>query len=776
MGKSWLCACVGAALLLGGCQTAHRNRPAAPVAPEPELSAAPAILPLRSPPADWIPIDIIDPGEVLLSEVEILYQKGLDSYRQGELKAARENFDRALTHLLQSPVDIASDERLSTAFDRLVEDVHALELAALENGDGLAPQKYESAPIEELAEQTFSDEPTRDSQIDERIRNLQSDLPVVSHQAVKRLVTYFQGDGRPFIEKVLKRAGRYRPMISRILREEGMPQDLIYLSAAESGLNPFALSRAGAKGLWQFMPYEGRKYGLRIDSWLDERENPEKSTRAAASYLRYLHEQTGDWLLAMAAYNGGIGRVRRGLRRTRRKDFWELYRRRMLPRETRNYVPIILATILIAKEPWAYGFHVVPDDPLSFDEVPVGAPIDLRLVAQIVDRPVKELIDTNPGLLRWATPLNDPLFVLKLPPGDGDKFRKGVQRIPEKQRLWWRLHKVQGKDTVPAVARKYKISAARLARANSLTPDAPLELGTKLVLPLSPGQEVALRHGRTRLVRYRIRRGDSLGRIARRFRVSVRQIQRWNGMRGSRIIAGRSLRLYVPYSGSARTRTRSAPVRTQGTGQLVRYRIRPGDSLSTIAERYKVSLSQLRRWNGMRGSRIIAGRTLRVYLPSRGRTATSASRSGSAPGNQANGSGRLVRYRVRRGDSLTGIAERFKVTVAQLRRWNGIRGSRIIAGRSLRVYIPSSGSSNAGQSYVEPKARAGTPSNGAVRLVRYRVQRGDSLWEIAERFNVTPKQIQNWNGIRGSRINAGRTLRLHVPARRASAGSSEKGN
>ena len=375
----------------------------------------------------------------------------------------------------------------------------------------------------------------------------------------------------------------------------------------------------------------------------------------------------------------------------------------MLPRETRNYVPIILATILIAKEPWAYGFHVVPDDPLSFDEVPVGAPIDLRLVAQIVDRPVKELIDTNPGLLRWATPLNDPLFVLKLPPGDGDKFRKGVQRIPEKQRLWWRLHKVQGKDTVPAVARKYKISAARLARANSLTPDAPLELGTKLVLPLSPGQEVALRHGRTRLVRYRIRRGDSLGRIARRFRVSVRQIQRWNGMRGSRIIAGRSLRLYVPYSGSARTRTRSAPVRTQGTGQLVRYRIRPGDSLSTIAERYKVSLSQLRRWNG-------------------------------------------------------------------------IRGSRIIAGRSLRVYIPSSGSSNAGQSSVEPKARAGTPSNGAVRLVRYRVQRGDSLWEIAERFNVTPKQIQNWNGIRGSRINAGRTLRLHVPARRASAGSSEKGN
>ena len=775
MGKSWLCAWVGAALLLGSCQTAHKNRPAAPVAPEPELSTL-ASLPLSVAPTAWIPLNIVDEEELLLSEVEILYQNGLDFYRRGRLSAARESFDRALTHFLQSRVDIASDERLSSAFEGLVEDVHALELASLENGDGMAPQKYESAPIEELAEQTFSDEPTPDAQIDERIRNLQSDLPVVPHRAVKRLITYFQGDGRPFIEKVLTRAGRYRPMIARILREEGMPQDLIYLSAAESGLNPFALSRAGAKGLWQFMPYEGRKYGLRIDSWLDERENPEKSTRAAAGYLRYLHEVTGDWLLAMAAYNGGIGRVRRGIRRTGRKSFWELYRRRLLPRETRNYVPIILATIVIAKEPWAYGFHVVPDDPLSFDEVPVGAPIDLRLVAQIVDRPVKELINANPGLLRWATPLNDPGYVLKLPPGDGDKFLEAVQRIPEKQRLWWRLHKVQDKDTISVVAKRYRISAATLTEANSLTPDAPLGLGTKLVLPLSPGQEVALRHGRTRLVRYRIRRGDSLGRIARRFRVSVRQIQRWNGIRGSRIIAGRRLRLYVPYSRSAGTRTRSAPVRSRGKGQLVRYRIRPGDSLSTIAERFKVSASQLRRWNGLRGSRIMAGRTLRVYLPSRGGTATSASRSASTSRNRANGPGRLVRYRVRRGDSLIGIAERFNVTVAQLRRWNRIRGSRIIAGRSLRVYMPSSGSSNQGISSQERKARAEAPSNGAVRLVRYRVQKGDTLWEIAQRFNVTPKQIQDWNGIRGSRINAGRSLRLHLPAYQASAGSSGNRN
>ena len=355
--------------------------------------------------------------DLLISEVEALYQKGLDLYRQGRFVAAREVFDQALTRLLESPWGGASDRRVSETFDRLVEDIHALELTALESGNGMASQKYEVAPNEEITERTFPVDPALKQQINQRVRRIQSDLPMVSNEVIDGMITYFQGDGRPFIEKILRRAGRYRPIISPILLKHGLPQDLIYLAAAESGFNPFALSRAGAKGLWQFMRYEGKRYGCRIDSWVDEREDPVKSTEAAAGYLKDLYQEFGDWLLAMASYNGGRGRVRRAIQKTGHADFWELRKRRVLPRETRNYIPIILATVLIAKEPWIYGFHVVPDDPIAHDQVVVEAPIDLRLVAQITDHPVKELIEINPGLLRWATPLNTPGFVLKLPLG-----------------------------------------------------------------------------------------------------------------------------------------------------------------------------------------------------------------------------------------------------------------------------------------------------------------------------------------------------------------------
>ena len=757
------------AIFIFNCQGAHNKRLPVQATP-PASTRATTPLPLSPLRPNLVPPSAEYEGDLLLSEVEALYQKGLDLYRQGGFVAAREVFDQALTRLLEFPRGDVSDPRMAETFNRLVEDIHALELTAFENGDGMAMQKYEAAPIEEFAEQTFQVDPALKQQIDQRVRGIQSDLPMFSNETVDGLVTYFQGDGRPFIEKVLRRIGRYRSTISPILRKHGLPQDLIYLAAAESGFNPFALSRAGAKGLWQFMRYEGKKYGCRIDSWVDEREDPVKATEAAASYLKELYQEFGDWLLAMASYNGGRGRVGRAIERTGYADFWELHKRRVLPRETRNYVPIILATVLIAKEPWIYGFHVVPDDPLAHDQMVVGAPVDLRLVAQITDHPVKELIEINPGLLRWATPLNTPEFVLKLPLGTGEKFLQEVEKIPPKNRLWWRIHTIKSQDSLPKVAKKYKISALKLAQANHLAMDAPLEVGAKLVLPLSPGQEVALRHGRSRQMRYRIRRGDTLGGIARRFRISVRQIQRWNGIRGSRIIAGKTLRLYVPYVGgrsSSRGRRSSAGRSSTGSSRLVKYRIRNGDSLSSIAQRYKVKVSQIRRWNRIRGSHIRAGRTLRLYVGSSSKAMKSA---GSVVAPSRSGSSRTAQggqYKVRQGDTLSAIARRFNVTMGEIRRWNGMRSSRILAGQFLRV-SPSTGQV---ESAPRKAARPDPKAQARGQVFRYRVRRGDTLWEIAQRFQVTPQEIRRWNKIPRSRtrIVAGQTLRLYVPSSRSAS-------
>ena len=738
--------------LLASCQSAQKKStvhpdPKAqvprPSSPTPTSTTARVSIPETSP-----------PRPAPAREAERLYQQGLDLYRRGDFAAARRNFDQALMQLLESPLAIRSDPNMATTFRRLVEDIHALEVTSLENDAGVAKEKYEASPIEEFADRTFFLDPTLQDRIGRQVNTVRSDLPVVSNEIVERLIVHFQGDGRPFIEKVIRRLGRYRPLLTRTLRQEGVPEDLIYLAAAESGFNPFALSSASAKGMWQFMRWEGRKYGLRIDSWVDEREVPEKATVAAAGYLRNLYREFGDWLLAMAAYNGGPGRMRRAVQRTGYADFWELYKRRVLPRETRNYVPIIMATMIIMKEPWAYGFHVVPEDPLIVDQVTLTAPIDLRLAAQAIDIPVKEMIDLNPGLLRWSTPLNDPKYVLNLPPGSREKFLQSIGTIPEKQRLWWRFHTVKAGENPAGVAKKYKLTAQSLAKANGITLNAPWESGEKIILPLAPGQQVDHRYGRTRMVRYRIHRGDTLGGIARRFRVRTSQIRRWNGMRGSRIIAGRTLRLYVPYRGGPETRSSRARTRSRrpvaGQGRLVRYRIRGGDNLTLISQRFGVSLSQIRRWNGMRGSRILAGQTLRIYVQSSG---------GSSDGRTlaSNGSAPSGYYRIRRGDTLTSIAQQSHVSIAQIRRWNRLRGSRIVAGQSLRVAPPSSVSSST-QSENSSQSSEG-------RLIHYQIQKGDTLWSISQRFEVSESQIRKWNNLRGLRISAGQTLRIYVRSR-----------
>jgi membrane-bound lytic murein transglycosylase D len=561
--------CLALVVALGACTTAQTPKPA--THPAVAALAPPAPLPVAQStlPQQVVKTLVPDAVAVLVKQAETLYASGMDDYRAGNFDKAKSKFDQAVSVLLESKLDLGADERLTKEFDNLVENIYALEVASLENENTPAGHKEEPAAIEAFAGLTFPVDPHVTQRAQQELKSVHSDLPLVSNDLVDGVLTYFQGRGRGFIQTILKRLGMYRPIFTDALSKEGLPDELVYLAAGESAFNPLAVSRAGAKGIWQFMPGTGALYGLRRDRWVDEREDPMKSTQAAARHLKDLYHTFGDWYLVMAAYDSGPLTVQRAIEKTGYADFWALRRLHALPRETENYVPIFLATALIAKDPKAYGFDVEPDPPMLADRVVVSEPTDLRLIAELIDHPVEDLIRMNPSLQRWTTPANDS-FTLNLPAGTGDVFQKAVASIPPDKRVWWRSYKVASSDTVSSIAQKYQISTVALAHANGIDRDATLDEGARLVLPLTAGSESSLQRvyerGPRRAVRYRVRSGDTLELIADRFDVTSYQIRHWNHIKSPKLSPGKTLLVYRGGGGgggpaSRRTRRHGRPSR-----------------------------------------------------------------------------------------------------------------------------------------------------------------------------------------------------------------------
>lgn len=601
----------------------------------------------------------------------------MKEYRAGKLQNARQNFDMALSLLLESGMDVQHSSRLKAEFDKLVETTYGLEASASANGDALSQHEYEPPPIESFAGLTFPVDPNVRQRAERELISVRSDIPLVTNDYVAGFLTYFQNGGQGYIEKILSRVGMYQPMISRILRKYGLPQDLIYMAAGESGFSPLAVSSAGATGMWQFMGARARDYGLKMNQYQDQREDPLKSTDAAARHLRDLYQEFGDWYLAMAAYDAGPGAIQKAIERTGYANFWKLRELHALPLETQNYVPIFIATALIAKDPRAYGFEVQPDPSTDPDQVTVTVPTDLRLVAELIDQPPKELEQLNPSLLTWATPLDESQFVINLPHGTKGLYEKRIAEVPPEKRVAWRAVKVEQTDTLEAIALKYRITRAELAHANHLDGGDDPEAGAYLILPLPPGREPAYRRGR--YYRYRIRQGDTLGGIARRFHVTVASLRTWNHLRGSRIVAGRTLHVFA-HGGPAPEA--SGEYRAEVRKGVETYRIRRGDTLGEIARHFHVSIENLRRWNNLRGSTVVEGQILKVSPGSRSKNAAS---NRPAPDNQE-GRHSVLHYRIRYGDTLGVIADHFNVTVAQIRQWNHLDSSLIVPGQILALY------------------------------------------------------------------------------------------
>lgn len=511
----------------------------------------------------WLTTPVTDPRQTLIHKVEEKFASGEQNYKAGHLEAARKDFDEAVDWMLQSGYDLNSDPQLSELFHRVVDTVYTYELQAFRAGDGFNEAPAVPAPIDEVAEMTFPVDPRLKARAEEAAKNISHDLPLTVNDEVLSFLNFFQTPrGRAIVETGLRRAGRYRGMIARVLSEEGVPQDLIYLAQAESAFQPTALSRAGARGMWQFVAYRGQEYGLRHTWWLDERQDPEKATHAAAQHLRDLYKMFGDWYLAMAAYNCGPGNVQKAIERTGYADFWELYRRNVLPRETKNYVPIILALTLIAKDAPHYGIQAEPESPVATDMVKPGRAIDLRLVAETIDVDVETLRTMNPSLLRLATP-DDPAFELHLPLGTAPKFSAEIADIPPDKWVSWRRHRVAAGETLTAIAKKYRVTPKAIADANNLESTMALNAGEKLIIPaIQPAAE-----NKRRMVSYRVRKGDTFLGIADRFSVEGEDLLKWNRLKFRRVSRGMVLRIYTLDSTTERS---AAHARVKSRRKLAR--------------------------------------------------------------------------------------------------------------------------------------------------------------------------------------------------------------
>jgi len=566
----------------------------------------------------------VDPVADLITRVEKEYQAGQDNYRDGHLEAAKQNFDSAFNLLLGSGADVHSDDRLQHELDRILDGINALELAALQQGDGFAEQKSEPAPIDEANELTPAVDQTIKAKAEAEIKSTHSDLPLMMTDQVAGYINYFSTRGRGTVERALARSGRYEDMIRRTLSEEGVPQDLIYLAQAESGFHPLAVSRAGARGMWQFMGSRARGYGLERSWWVDDRQDPEKATRAAAHHLKDLYNQFGDWYLAMAAYNSGPGTVQSAVKRTGYADFWELYRRNVLPRETRNYVPIIVAVTIMAKNPAQYGLDtVVKEKPVPYDTVKIDYPIDLRLAAECVDVTTSDLLDLNPSLLRLTTPKNRD-FELHLPPGTTDKFQTAVASIPADKRVWWRYHKVQNGETLASIARTYRTTSRAIAEANDLNDDS-IEPESRLIIPIAPGKQSDTSTYARATTRYRVHKGDTVESVAQNFGVSVKMLRGWNRLKGNSLAGRKVLFLHLPVTpsgGEAQVASKRsshskhhAATQTASASAVVHHKVKAGETLYSIANSYNTTVTALQHDNqniaALRPGMILVVRNLR---------------------------------------------------------------------------------------------------------------------------------------------------------------------
>lgn len=492
------------------------------------------------------------------------------------------------------------------------------------------------------------------------------DIPVEMQPLVAQYIQFFQGAGRRWFRRWVSRSTRYIPVMQPILEAHGLPRDTVYLAMIESGFSAHAYSWAHAAGPWQFISSTGRQYGLRQDFWVDERRDPLKATVAAARYLRDLYRELGHWYLAWAGYNTGGGRVRRLVERLGTKDFWAISEGPGLAKETKHYVPKLIAAALIAKHPQAFGFsegEFAYEPVLEYEEVQLTEAVDLDVAAQAAGVSVTELQDLNPELRRWCTPpasKKDP-YTLRVPKGSSEQFARKLAQIAPRERLAFRVHRVRRGDTLSGIASAYGSAPEAIMQMNRLASARRLRVGTELVIPVPAG-------------RGREAQEDALAR-------KVAHARR------SGVVAARPEQEEPASSPPTTAPVNTAPFRTEKVGGRIKvtYTVREGDSLWAIAQRFKVSVEELRKWNKLsryqRGLRV--GKELYLWPEQAPAGAAVAQRQGPRGGRT------VLYHEVAAGETLWGVAQRYGIAVEDLMRWNQIKDHRSVqVGSRLVLAAP----------------------------------------------------------------------------------------
>tara|TARA_B110000438_G_scaffold111211_1_gene109103 strand:+ start:248 stop:2458 length:2211 start_codon:yes stop_codon:yes gene_type:complete len=678
---------------------------------------------------------------LLLKDVKVLLTDAIIADSQGDTLEVIYNLDRIyelLSEADQLGEKTVEDEEEFERFESALLNVVTQRLFTLEINTGSIAAADSKRSVEELMEPMEVEMgASKFIVVDDR----DGHIPLVRNKSVDQFISYFQNKGRRQFEIWLDRYYQYGPMLVKILNEYELPEELAYLAMIESGLNPKAYSKAKAAGMWQFIYSTGKKYGLQRNWYIDERRDPEKATHAAAKFLLDLYKEFDHWYLALAAYNGGPGRVHRSTRLHQTSDFWQLH---SLPRETRNYIPYFLSAAIICSDPSAYGFKTPKTKPHTYEFVQINQSADIAVLASSAGISLKTLKQYNPELRQSATPV-ETIYQLKIPLGKKDQFLSNFNALPTEERFapQYVAHKVKRGESLWTISKKYRVSIHDLAAVNKIRNRHRLSIGQKLTIPVrrsNAGTLLASTSGPSghKKIVYKVKRGDTLGHIAEDYNTLARKIRRWNMIEyGHHIFPGQKLTIWIKQD------LNQLASNNKKDREKVIHMVKKGDTIGHIAESYRITSSNIMSWNSIKSRQhIYPGQRLTLWVQGNNSSSKSVSKSSNK--------GKKVTYTVKRGDTIGHIADDYNTTVKNIRTWNNMkRESYIKPGQKLTIWI---GSSNNSLSKKSDNLK-----------IYYTVKRGDTLSKIAENHRVRMASIMKWNKLnKANTIFPGQKLAIWI--------------